>query len=164
MVSPSEQGQYFCCRPGPMSCSAPGNGARVRPGFLSGRAAAGRSAYSPTTSGRSPATPTAPLSTKHICSPSSPIRRQVRGRLPSRAKAPTTGKLANGWHRSTSWLPRLSRLSSSRSASSVGCAIGPILPTLVPMVLAAGSGSLSCFRRDDRGAKKDLPKIHLPRG
>ena len=52
-----------------MSCSAPGNGARVRPGFLSGRAVAGRSAFSPTTSGLSLATPTAPISTKHILQP-----------------------------------------------------------------------------------------------
>ena len=82
------------------------------------------------------------------------------GRLRSRAKAPTTGKLANGWHRSTSWSPRLSRLSSSRSASSAGCAIGPNSPTLVPMVSAAGSGLPSCFRRDDRGGEKAPPKNH----
>src|SRR6478735_8786535 len=47
-------------------------------------------------------TPTAPMSTKHSCSPSSPIRHRGRGRLPCRAKILTTGRLANGWHRSTS--------------------------------------------------------------
>ena len=69
-----------------MSCSAPGNGARVRPGFLSGRAVAGRSAFSPGTTGLSLATPTAPISTKHSCSPSSPIRHPRRGPLRCRAK------------------------------------------------------------------------------
>jgi hypothetical protein len=95
-------GPNFLLPPQPMSCSAPGNGARVRPGLLSGRAAAGRSAFSATTTGPSLATPTAPISTKHSCSPSSPIRHRGRGPLRCRAKIPTTGRLANGRHRSTS--------------------------------------------------------------
>ena len=102
MALPWERGQSFCCRPQLMSCSEPGNGARVRPGLLSGKAVAGQSAFSPGTTGPSLATPTAPMSTKHSCSPSSPIRHHGRGRLRCRAKILTTGRLANGWHRSTS--------------------------------------------------------------
>ena len=64
-------------------------GARVRPGLLSGRA--GRSAFSPGTTGLSLARPTAPMSMKHSCSPSSPIRHRGRGRLRCRAKILTTG-------------------------------------------------------------------------
>ena len=97
-----ERDQFFCCPPQPMSCSAPGNGARVRLGLLSGRAVAGRWAFSLSTTGLLLATPTAPISTKHSCSPSSPIRHHERGRLRCRAKIPTTGRQANGRHRSTS--------------------------------------------------------------
>ena len=71
------------------SAPPPGNGARVRPGLLSGRA--GRSAFSPGTTGLSLARPTAPMSMKHSCSPSSPIRHRGRGRLRCRAKILTTG-------------------------------------------------------------------------
>ena len=95
MASPGEWDQSFCCRPEPMSCSEPGSGARVRPGFLSGKAAAGRSAFSATTPGLSPATPTAPISTKHICSPSSPIQQSRRGHLHCRAKTPSTDSLTS---------------------------------------------------------------------
>ena len=44
-----------------------------------------------------------------LCSPSSPIRLRRRGRSRCRAKILTIGRLANGWHQSTSWLQRLSR-------------------------------------------------------
>ena len=96
MALPWEWGQSSYFRLEPMSCSAPENGARVRPGLLSGRAVAGRSAFSPTTSGLSLAMPTAPISTKHSCSPSLPIRHRRHGRLRSRAKVPTIGRQANG--------------------------------------------------------------------
>ena len=52
---------------------------------------AGRSAFSPGTTGLSLARPTAPMSMKHSCSPSSPIRHRGRGRLRCRAKILTTG-------------------------------------------------------------------------
>ena len=91
---PWEWGQSFG-RPQPMSCSAPGNGAGVRPGsclagqWLDGGILA-RHIWS-FTGGADRA-----ISTKLTCSPSSPIQHPRRGRLRFRAKVLTTGRLANG--------------------------------------------------------------------
>ena len=135
-----KRGRSFCCRPERMSCSAPGNGPRVRPGLLSGRAVAGRLAFSPGTTGLSLATPTAPMSTKTFLQP-------VLAYTTSRAWTFTLqGEDTYNWE-TGEWLApvnfrvsKIVKVGGSRSASLAACAIGWTLPTPVPMVSAAVSG------------------------